>query len=300
MADNFDLWWVVIPESTTNLVTNPSVESDLTGYAIIDAFGGGNIARSTVHQRRGVYSIKVSPSAGVTDGVKYPITLDTTTWYTFSVDVRGEDGEPYVVDIYDSTAASVLDSISFTADGEWARYSVRAKTGANATIEVRVYKDNDASTFGYYVDGFQVEQKLYATDYCDGDQDGCQWAAGAHGSTSTRQEQFSGAVRPVSLVDYDFNVGVNPIVGGGMTSVQITAQRPALGDGTVFRRQALLERIMSCLVLSMMLICKPFTQHEANSCKSSIRTDSLLSSRFICAILAAARRWIVHFIIKTA
>jgi len=244
MAVNTDLWWVVIPESTTNLVLNPSAEKDLTGYAIIDTLGGGSIARSTVHQRRGVYSIKVSPSAGVTDGIKYSISLSTVTWYTFSVDVRGEDGEGYVVDIYDSATSTVLESISFIADGAWARYAVRAKTGTNTTIDVRVYKNNDANTFGYYVDGFQVEQKLYATDYCDGDQDGCRWAAGAHQSTSSRQEQFSGAGRPVSLFDYDFNVG-GPTIGAGMTSVQITADRPALGEGTVFRRQSLLERITS-------------------------------------------------------
>ena len=49
-----DWFSVVIPEETRNLVTNPSVEVDTTGYTLVGA--GVVIARTIDEQRRGAYS----------------------------------------------------------------------------------------------------------------------------------------------------------------------------------------------------------------------------------------------------
>jgi len=240
MAENTDLWWIVVPETTTNLVTNPSVENATTGYS---AVGAAAIARSAIYQWRGNYSLRVTPSAALSDGAKYSLTLTAATWYTFSFDIKGVDGVSYNFDIYDSVAATILGApVTFTSDGGWARYAVTAQTGANTAIQVRVYKYSNASVAAFYLDGFQVEAKQYATDYCDGDLDGCLWTAGKHTSTSSRQAQFSGAGRPVSLYDYGYQVG--PVAGAGMSAVEITSLRPAVQDGAVFRKQAIRERTM--------------------------------------------------------
>src|SRR5687768_1054745 len=83
------LFSVVIPEATTNLVTNPSVETATTGWTAV----GGSIARSTTQQRRGVYSLAVTPTSGTTDGVYFgTVSLTSGTTYTASVDVYGAPG----------------------------------------------------------------------------------------------------------------------------------------------------------------------------------------------------------------
>jgi hypothetical protein len=51
------------------------------------------------------------------------------------------------------------------------------------------------------VDAFQVEQKPYATTYCDGDLgDGYTWVGGSHASTSTRME--TRVLCPATAVDF--------------------------------------------------------------------------------------------------
>ena len=83
-------WSIIVPEVTTNLVTNPSIEIDTTGFTAV----GGSIARDTGQQKREVASLKITPTSGVNDGAYYgTITLTTAKPYTFSVDIKGTDGE---------------------------------------------------------------------------------------------------------------------------------------------------------------------------------------------------------------
>src|SRR3990167_9637069 len=67
---------IVVPEESdvTNIVTNPSVETNTTGYTAI----GGSIARVITEQRRGAYSLEVTPTTGVNDG-EYFGTVSTAS-----------------------------------------------------------------------------------------------------------------------------------------------------------------------------------------------------------------------------
>ncbi len=76
---------VIIPEETTNLFTNPSVETNLTGYVAIGA--GATMIRTSSYQRRGTYSIQITPGVGVDSGCYRAYTVAAATDYTFSVDV---------------------------------------------------------------------------------------------------------------------------------------------------------------------------------------------------------------------
>jgi len=58
---------VVIAEASTNLLTNPSAETNTTGYA---AIGAGTLARTTTRSRRGAYSVQYTPNAATTDGLR--------------------------------------------------------------------------------------------------------------------------------------------------------------------------------------------------------------------------------------
>lgn len=217
---------VIIPEATINLVTNPSAEVNVTGYA---AAAGSAIARDTTQRRYGVASIKCTPTANTADGVYWPLTLVAATQYTFSLEFLGAAGVPYRIYGYDQTAAAILGTpITFTGDGEWHRYEVTFTTGANTSHRLFAVKNNDASVEPFYTDAWQVETKDHATTYCDGDQDGCVWTGGRHNSTSTRSAQARSGGRVFDLTDY--NIAITEIGGVGMHprthNVQQRAARP--------------------------------------------------------------------------
>lgn len=230
-------WSFVRPEATTNLVTNPSFETATTGYTAV----GGSIARSTDKQTKGLYSLKVTPT-GANDGVYYGLTLSAATEYTFSVDVWGEDNVNYRVYIYDVTAAAILGSaVAFEADGYWRRYIVTATTGANTSIRVYV-EVTDVSTDDFYIDALQVEEKGYATTYCDGDQDGCAWAVGAHSSSSERNAQSSAGGRVIDLDSEGYEFEVRASIGVGHAPIEIIDTLPARGIGGDFQDQVIRPR----------------------------------------------------------
>jgi hypothetical protein len=81
-------WSIIIPETTTNLVTNPSIEDDTTGYTAV----GGSAVRDSSVRRREVSSLRITPTAGVNDGVYYgTVSLTSGQSYAFSVDINGTE-----------------------------------------------------------------------------------------------------------------------------------------------------------------------------------------------------------------
>ncbi len=228
------LWSFVRPEATVNLVSNPSLETGVTGYINPP---GTAIARVSTEQAVGLYSLAVTPSADVADGAFFALTLSTTTTYTFGVSVKGANGVDYGVIFYDVTALAVLGTpVGFTGDGTWRRQVVSATTGANTSYWVGVVKNNNASTATYYMDALQVEEKAYATTYCDGSQEGCIWAAGAHSSTSSRDAESAKGGRIIDLDSDDYGFDVDATIGTGMPPVELIDTLPAQSDGADHQR----------------------------------------------------------------
>jgi hypothetical protein len=231
------LWSFVLPEATTNLISNPSFEVGTTGWTAV----GGSIARSSAKQTKGLYSLAVTPT-GAGDGVYCALTLETTTEYTFSIDVWGAAGVDYRIYLYDVTAAAILGSaVSFEADGNWRRYVVTATTGANTSIRVYV-EVVDASIADFYIDAAQIEEKGYATTYCDGDQDGCAWAAGEHSSTSARSAQSAAGGRVIDLNSAGYELEVRASIGVGHAPIELIESLPAQGIGGDFQDQVIRPR----------------------------------------------------------
>src|SRR5512135_2707458 len=159
-------WSIVVPEAETNLVTNPSIEIDTTGYAL----SGTAMARVTSDQRRGGACLRITPSAGPNDGCYYAITLVAGTTYTISFDFRGENGVGYYLHLYDTVAGVDRGSLAVVGDGKWHRYSFVAANGPNTALRIYFAKNNHASTAYFYIDGLQCEAADHATTYIDGDQ----------------------------------------------------------------------------------------------------------------------------------
>lgn len=232
-------WYVVLPEETENEITNPSIETATTGYA---AYNGSAIARSAESQIRGVFSLKVVPTSNTTGGMTYTQTLSASSERTISVDIKGADGVPYIIEARDGSTTKA--SLSFIGDGEWARYALDSfALGSPASIVIRVRKNSNSSTAPFYVDGLQSERKAYATDYTDGDQEGGVWAAGAHQSRSIRQKFYPAAGRVINLNDYGFLVDVTD--GLGIADIRIIATDNAQGDGATFKNSTILSRTMT-------------------------------------------------------
>lgn len=232
-------WQFVQAEATVNLISNPSLEVNASGYS---AANGATLARSSDQRAVGLYSLKITPTAATDDGAYFAVSLATTTEHTFSVSVRGVDGVPYRIYLYDVTAGVILGSaVEFTGDGTWRRQVVAATTGANASCRVYVVKNNSASTTPFYIDALQLEAKGYATTYCDGDQDGCQWNAGEHTSTSSRDSQSAAGGRVIDLDESDY-LRIQDHVGVGQAPLEIIDTLPAQGDGGDFQRSIVRPR----------------------------------------------------------
>ncbi len=237
-------WSVVVPEATTNLITNPSME--IGGIATVSGYaphaGGCAIARVPTHQRRGAYCMQVTPAAAAYDGVSCSLTLVAGTRYTASVYVLGVNGIPYRLLAYDDTAGAELAKVGFTGTGQWQRVILSFTTGANTATKIFLDKNNSLSIAPFYTDAWQCEAKAYATTFCDGEQDGCAWAGVPHASTSSRTAMSRQGGRVHKFEDLGFHVMA--YTGMSMPPVNNTATAFGLLDGSQFQRTTFGARTM--------------------------------------------------------
>lgn len=238
-------WFSVItPEESTNLIINPSAETNTTGYAAI----AGTITRQATYQRRGTWAVKCTPAVGLYDGLYFGATtasLITTTagqWYTFSLDFRGVGGLAYRLYFADQWGNKLPNNVyEFYATGAWQRVSVSYYETQSDYRRVYMTKNGDANILPFYVDGLQVENKAYATTYFDGDSVGYivgvkdfYWNGARHASTSYRSAQTAAGGKPMKLSDLGFTLLA--ILGLGSAPVQPISQPYGYLDGDYFQR----------------------------------------------------------------
>lgn len=185
-------------EGTTNLVTNPSVEVNTTGYG---TFGAETLASSADFAKFGTKSLKVTKnggagssifnwtvtglfSAGVTYAVSAYIYIPAASTWPNDWTLRWESTDlTGATQTYPTTVAS---SVRDT----WTRIVTLITPAADVTGTIRLRTaagSTPPSGAILYVDGFQIEAKPAATSYCDGSLGtGYSWASTAHASASTR------------------------------------------------------------------------------------------------------------------
>lgn len=215
-------WFSIIkayPRNQTNLVINPSGEIDAVGYTAI----GGSVARATNKQKFGLYSIKVTPGAGVNDGAYYAtVTTVTNTPYWLSFWVWGVAGLKYEA-FFATTAGARLGSLkTFTAIGGWQRITLAYFETAGTTRRLYFVKNGQTNVTPFYLDGLQVEANDLTT-YIDGDQKGFvigrqdyYWNGVPHASTSVRLSQCraGGVEVKLSRIGYRLILVVGLGLGG--------------------------------------------------------------------------------------
>lgn len=216
---------VIVPVARTNLITNPSLETNTTGWTAV----GGSIAQSAAQQYHGVYSLAVTPGAGTTDGAYFgTVSLTASTTYAVSIKVLGVPGVPYKLSVA-TTGGVDLVTRAFTGTGRWQWLWLFWTETSTTTRRVSVTKNTSTNTGVFYVDGAQVEacgaEGVFVTTYIDGDQVGYVanqsppayvWAGIPHASTSSRSGQTRAGGRIVRFQDLGFLL--TAIIGLGLAA----------------------------------------------------------------------------------
>lgn len=245
-------WLAVIrPYARTNIVTNPSAETNTTGYTAV----GGSIARSTTEQYHGAYSIAVTPSAGSnSDGVFFgSVSLTSGTTYAYSCKFKGSAGRQYKISIA-TTGAVDLVAVTFTATGRWQWvYGFWTETSSTSR-RFYIRKNAHADSSVFYVDGLQIEacgsEGVFVTTYIDGDQRSVLpagqfpppygWTGTPHASTSYRTAQTRDGGR---VMNFDlFNLLITAVVGLGIATPSHIVMQQGYSDGASYQTSVVPSR----------------------------------------------------------
>ncbi|MBD3354321.1 MAG: hypothetical protein GF364_22755 [Candidatus Lokiarchaeota archaeon] len=226
-------WDILVPEATTNLITNPSAEENVTdGWSFNQGGSGGSAAKDTTYAYAGAASAKIiaddtsvarlySDNISLANGES--LTVQARAYRTASGDDR--------VRIYDATNATyrVTDTCAETGAWEVMETTWTNDTGGSVNVQIHLENRQANSIHAVWFDAVQAEKKSYATTYCDGDQPGCEWNGEEHNSTSTRSAASRAGGRWYNLED-DYGVIVEGYLGTGMaprsTSVDGYSQLP--------------------------------------------------------------------------
>ena len=233
---------VLVPVARTNLITNPSFETNTTNWTAI----GGSIARVATQQYHGVYSLQITPTAATTDGARFDtVTTVTSQLYAISCKFLGIAGVKYKISMA-TTGGVDLAAFVFTATGRWQWVSVYYQETAGTTRRVVVSKATSANTGVFYIDGVQVEAISageFVSTYIDGDQAGLVpnqfpaaylWTGTPHASTSTRSGQTR-AGGTVMRLDY-YGFVLLAMIGLGLPTPTNVSVPYVLLDGAQYER----------------------------------------------------------------
>jgi len=228
---------VIVPVARTNLVINPSFETNTTSWTAI----GGSIARSTSFQYHGAYSLAVTPTAATTDGARYDtVSLVSGTAYAYSCKVLGINGKSYKIAL-ETTAGVELAAITFVASGRWQWVYGYYTESSTTTRRLTLRKAGGTELSVFYIDGAQVEALAAGetvSTYLDGAQLGLvpnqnpipfYWTGTPHASTSVRSAltRAGGMVVPFRY----FGFFLTALIGLGLNPPQNVATEYARIDG---------------------------------------------------------------------
>jgi len=199
---------VLIEEGTTNLVSNPDFEGGTDGWILSTA-----AARSNAASYIGSYSLALTNPAWPQEST-YNITgIAPSTAYTFSVYVKSSLSfiRINVVDLNGTTRLNTdVRNVSIHSaenNNTWKRYTLTWTTDANADgVQIRIICGESGNSGVAYLDGFQLEQKPYATPFVNGTRRGVLKApttglSASQGTISFRAKNLAESANNSVLVD---------------------------------------------------------------------------------------------------
>lgn len=230
-------WYVVVPIARINEVTNPSGETNTTGYTA----GSGSLSRATTRQFHGAYSFTYVPAAATTDGFFYGNIATTAAQYrAISCKFLGQPNIPYAL-TFATTAGVDLVKYEFRATGRWQWIWLYYLETSSTNRRIYFRKNGSADTHTFYVDGVQSEvinTGEFVSTYIDGDQLGFLpnqspypygWNGTPHASTSFRLGTTRAGGYVIPFAKYGFIM--MSIVGLGLPTPQNISTEYASIDG---------------------------------------------------------------------
>jgi hypothetical protein len=178
----------VFGRSGTNLITNPSFETNLTGWTVVDS-GGGDIAATRV-TNEAWYGLACARLTWTTIGsaqfFTVPVASATAGDYAFSVWLRSNI--PMNVELrFEAVGVGTTGSSTVSVTEDWQRFSVIGTFAAGQGVRCAIRPSASATATVLWVDGAQLEQGSTSSFYMDGSLGaGYAWTGTAHASTSTR------------------------------------------------------------------------------------------------------------------
>lgn len=164
-------------ECVTNLITNPSFETNTTGWTTTSL---AILTRPSGTSQSGTYAGLVTPGSSTYSGMMYTCPGTAGQVYTGSLYTR----PTATTDINHALdGLGVTNGIGVSTPPSWQRFSLtgtRSSTNSNCFIRARL-----ASSPAFYVDAAMYTAGPNTYSYGDGDSPGWFWNGTPHSSTST-------------------------------------------------------------------------------------------------------------------
>jgi len=176
----------------TNLIPNPSVESDVAGWSL--AINGSTASRSASAALFGNWGVTVTaPNTGNDSGVQVPVSILLTagTTYTASVSIKAITAGTYSLSTQGIGGSAQRDIRTMTA-GSTQRFSLTwSPTTSGATSFYALRQGAAAGAQTFYVDGAMLTTGAGIPAYADGETDGWVWNGTRYNSTSTGSPTYN-------------------------------------------------------------------------------------------------------------
>jgi len=236
---------IIVPEATTNLLSDTQfATADPDTIWTFAGDGTEDFTRVTTDCWVGTGCASTDLGGGTYADIYQAVTV-TATSYTLSAYIKraaaGAVSATQVAPFWDS-GASTWDSITQVDDNWYYCVKTGTPTAGSRNFGVR------AKEAGLLIDGVQLENKAYATTYCDGSltgnrSDGYDFTGADHASTSTRHalERSGGRVRDI---DDDLSATVNYWAGWGMIDPAHKVSDFALSPGGAYEGTKYSSRLL--------------------------------------------------------
>lgn len=242
------LFGIVVPALAENLVHNPSIEKATTHYH--NYSGGGTATVDATYARFGRKSLKFVPNSGTGDGVSCydtstSIPVSASTSYNIGFWVYNPNLVPLLCRAFDQDDNGLNTAFAIGETGliwEEVNFTV-TMGGGDSGLYIAIYKDNDATTNPFWLDGFQVVGASVKHTYFDGSMENCYWTGQKHDSTSKRLPIGPGGI------EYDFNDDLGIYIenwsGFGLPPITVHTQGLGFLPGGFFENTKVEMRTLS-------------------------------------------------------
>jgi hypothetical protein len=195
-----------VAQATTNLITNPSFETGLTGWTATTGGSTMSGAQSAIQSLWGGYSLRITNTTANADafyefslsGISASTVYSVSVWVNCTSFTSAALGNRALTAHDSANVGGTFTQTTITASTiGWVRLTLTVTShSAPGTLRIRLY--SPAATI--YYDGVQVEQKSAPTPYCDGSLGlGHTWSGTAHASTSSRTAGVINYTKSTSL-----------------------------------------------------------------------------------------------------